>query len=182
MQDVMVDLETLGQVPGCAIMSIGAVAFCPATLEMAPEGFYSIVGRASCEEVFLFEQEDTKSWWQRQSADARVLLDYVEDPTKFVHVKRALELFNRFLEQYGPDVRVWGNGSDFDNAILASAYEAVKMKPYWKFWNNRCFRTIKNLAPEVKVTRLGVYHNALDDAKHQVRHLFSVLGATGIAL
>jgi DNA polymerase III epsilon subunit-like protein len=27
MRDVMVDLETLGTVPGCVILSIGAVAF-----------------------------------------------------------------------------------------------------------------------------------------------------------
>ena len=44
----------------------------------------------------------------------------------------------------------------------------------WDFWNNHYYRTLKGLAPLIKVQRGGVYHNALDDAKTQAAHALEV--------
>ena len=52
---------------------------------------------------------------------------------KELHI--ALQSLAVFL---GENAILWGNGSDFDNAILANAYRAIGQQQPWKFWNNRC--------------------------------------------
>lgn len=183
MRHIMHDLETLGTVPGCAILSIGAVAFDPLSGWVDPEGFYRVVFRPSCEEAFLSEDPDTLEWWSKQNAEARAVLEHVESLETSVPLDVALDEFNHYaFTQGGPDVRMWGNGADFDNAITAAAMDAVKKKPIWKFWNNRCYRTIKNLAPDLKLNRTGTYHNALDDARTQTTHLLSIASQRGFVL
>jgi hypothetical protein len=168
---VMCDLETLGRRPGCKLLSIGAVVF-------GPKG----LGAEFYEEVKINHQGDltadqsTIDWWNQQSPEARDRL-YGGQDTKPT-LRQALEKFNAWLEQLAmPDAKgnlelcLWGNGADFDNAILQVAYDKTTMEqPSWPFWNNRCYRTLKNLAPSVKLVRQGVYHNALDDAKSQAEH------------
>ncbi|MHB0978446.1 MAG: 3'-5' exoribonuclease domain-containing protein [Minisyncoccota bacterium] len=55
------------------------------------------------------------------------------------------------------------------------AYHALDMKQPWKFWNNRCYRTLKNMFPEVPFVRIGIAHDALDDAKSQAEHAVAIL-------
>lgn len=187
MRDVMVDLETLGTIPGFAILSIGAVAFDAEGLygpDEEPQGFYAVVHRPTCVEAFLTICPETEKWWARQGEKAQEVLEISLDPHGSLPLATALERFNIFLDKHGGRqyCRVWGNGSDFDNAGLACAYDAAKVRPGWSFWNNRCYRTFKNLAPQVTLEREGVYHNAFDDAVTQARHLVRILKETGLAL
>ncbi len=69
---------------------------------------------------------------------------------------------------------MWGNGSDFDNTLLEEAYRATGIKPPWRFTGNRCYRTVKNLFPDVWVDPVGTAHNALDDATYQANHLIAI--------
>ena len=73
-------------------------------------------------------------------------------------------------------VRLWGNGASFDNAILSTAYELCELETVqpWRFYNDRCYRTVKSLYPEVAMVRTGTYHNALDDAESQALHLLAM--------
>jgi hypothetical protein len=173
MKDIMVDLETLGNTPGCVILSIGAVAFDPVEGVLSPDGFYNVLNTADCMDHYLSKDEETEKWWGRQSEEARQVLRDAEDAKTSVPLKLGLENFNTFVRQYGGQrtVRVWGNGSDFDNAILAVAFKMAGIKPNWEFWNNRCYRTLKNHCPGPKLERVGTYHNALDDARSQAIHL-----------
>lgn len=174
MQDVMVDLETLGNSPGAAILSIGAVAFDPETGEIDDAGYYSVVDVNSCVCAGLRFDPDTLAWWKDQSEEARAVLKDAW-ASKAPTLKTALIGFNGYLRQHGgTGVRVWGNGSDFDNALLAVAYRAADVAPGWKFWNSRCFRTLKNLSPLTTFTRVGTYHNALDDARTQAAHALRI--------
>lgn len=174
MKDVMVDLETVGRRAGCGILSIGAVAFDPTTGELGPE-HYTVVKLASCEKFALHSDPDTLAWWEKQSPEAQKVLKQARAARGNKTLDKALMEFNKYLAQFGPKaVRVWGNGSDFDNAILINCYAATELTAGWDFWNNRCFRTLKNLAPSVKVERAGVYHNALDDAKTQALHALKI--------
>lgn len=171
MLDIMVDLETRGQRPGCAIVSFGAVAFCPKTGKMDPEGFYQVASRASNKKAKLHEDDGTMAWWAKQSPEARQAL--TESEAKGApSLEDGLNSLKLYMTSFGSprSIRVWGNGADFDNAILAVAYNAVGMQLPWEFWNNRCFRTLKNLAPHIKMERTGTYHNALDDARSQAEH------------
>lgn len=168
--NIMVDLETLGSTPGCSILSIGAVKF---DAEGLGSEYYRIIRHNSCPQ--LFEEDDTVAWWNRQAPEARKILDDVKGD-KAIPLQDALIGFNKFVKLSGIRwTTVWGNGSDFDNAILACAYRAAKVQPEWKFWNNRCYRTLKNLHGDVPFNRQGTYHNALDDAKSQAEHAVLIL-------
>src|SRR5574343_517200 len=94
MKDIMVDLETLGQCPGCSIISIGAVAFDRGGL--GPE-FYTPVNLISCREAGLHESLDTLAWW---SAEARAAV--VEAETTEVSLLGALVQLGIFLASVGP--------------------------------------------------------------------------------
>lgn len=80
---------------------------------------------------------------------------------------------NRVLE----NPLVWGCGSDFDNVILASAYRRCGIDLPWMWWDNRCYRTMKNQFKNcvAEPVRRGIKHNALDDAIHQASHLTLIL-------
>lgn len=201
MQHVMLDLETTGTAPGCAILSIGAVGFDPATGQTDAQwnnenevegGFYKVVSRADqrCYSA-LHENEETIKWWARQDPVARKVLqepvggpfDELENELEAMRAAGAalgalmlvdaLEELNSFLGQYRA-VKVWGNGADFDNAILAALYHATGVKQGWGAWNGRCYRTFKAQTPEIKLQRRGTYHNAVADAMCQAEHALEI--------
>lgn len=180
MQDVMVDLETLGQTPGCAIISIGAVAFDPvAGVVGGPDDrFYTAVSRADCARMGLIEDPRTLHWWDGQSEEARKAIASAEAAEAPLVFEALFRLWD-FLGRYGGEekVRVWGNGADFDNAILAAAAEAAGTALGWRFWNNRCYRTLKSLRPGIWLARTGEHHNALDDAVTQAEHACRLMAA-----
>lgn len=172
MEHVMIDLETLGRRAGCSILSIGAVAFDPKS--GLGQELYTVVSRESCKLAGLHEDPETLAWWEGQNEQAkRVLIE--ASAKQAVELTSALEQLTEYLSQFGrKKVKVWGNGSDFDNAILTACYAAVGQNIPWDFWNNRCYRTLKSLRPAVKLKRQGTYHNALDDAKSQALHLLDL--------
>lgn len=176
---VMVDLETLGKRAGCKILSIGAVEF---SADGLGRRLYTVVGQAGQES--LHTDASTLAWWDQQSAEAREVLDcHLSCDTS---LEEALMLLNAFLAPIGKGtVQVFGNGSDFDNAILYAAFAAAGMEQGWEFWNSRCFRTLKNLVPHVKAgVRTGA-HNALADAEFQAEHasrIFKLAKDSGVFL
>lgn len=170
MQDVMIDLETMGQGPDAAIVSLGAVEFDRGYQQLG-ESFYVAVDLKSSVQAGGVMDPDTVLWWLKQSSQAREAIG-----ASSVQVASALAAFSGWLRGRCDlrDVRIWGNGSDFDNVILANAYRRLAVPVPWKFWNNRCYRTWKNEHPEVLMTRSGTHHNALDDAISQAEHMLQV--------
>jgi exodeoxyribonuclease VIII len=167
MNDIMVDLETLGQTPGCIILSIGAVQFGPKGLG---KEFYAVINVADQKKAGLTTDPSTIEWWDKQSVQAREVLAQANNKKESIPLKTALDTFQLYLQECGNlrNIKIWGNGSDFDNAILAVAHKAANREIGWQFWNNRCFRTLKSMGSKAtQPERQGTYHNALDDAKHQ---------------
>lgn len=160
----MVDLETLDTTSWAVIRSIGACMFCRDGIVRT---FYQNVDAESCTSLGMSTSPDTLQWWSEQPAEARVALD-----KDCVPLKDALVRFN---EWYGRTSRpTWGNGADFDNAILQSAFKCVGVECPWKFWDNRCLRTARSLFPKETNEFVGTKHNALDDAVHQARRLIEM--------
>jgi len=159
LHDAMIDIETLGTKPGCAILSIGAVMFGPDGLG---ETFYAPVLPQSCSDVGLTIDIGTVTWWMRQSDAARK----AAFPDDAVPLPCALaDFFDWFLTQKAK--RPWCHGAMFDVPILDAAFKACGMAPPWEFWNVRDTRTLYDLAG-VKIDRSNyTHHNALDDAKAQ---------------
>lgn len=163
MKHVMLDLETFGTKPGSVIRSIGAVAF---ELDGRMESdFYFNIDHQSCRAAGLVVDPVTEKWWSQQSAEAQAALQQNLWPLVYV-----VETFSAWFKARHA-VTVWAQGSNFDPAMWESAAAAVKQTVPWKFYNVRDTRTaydIGNFNP-ASVKREGTYHNALDDAKHQVR-------------
>lgn len=170
---VMVDLETMGTVPGCAILSIGAVEFNVETGKLGKE-FYQVVNLQSCLDAGLHVNEDTKAWWGKQSAEAQKVVKKASGMRGNKTIAYSLMLFNDYLDEF-KDPQVYGNGADFDNPILAVAYLKAGIEQGWKPYQGRCYRTLKSeVAPHIKLVRQGVHHNALADAKSQAEHAIKI--------
>ena len=161
---VMVDIETMGNGPLSAIVAIGAVRF---TETGIVDEFTINVDLRSSIASGMECDPDTILWWLKQDDHARASIC-----EKGVSLGCALEAFANWI---GSHAEVWGNGADFDNVILATAYRLCGMKQPWHYTANRCYRTVKNLRPDVEMDRTGVAHNALDDARSQALHLIECL-------
>lgn len=161
-EDVMLDLETLATTPNAVIISVGAVYF---SKEKLGGTFYAVLDPEDQQANGRVISPDTMAWWAKQSPEARKVFD--EEPTP---TAKALADFADFLGNR--NVKVWGNGADFDCVLLGSLYEAFGMRKPWSFTNNRCFRTLKNISqPRTNLPpRRSTHHNALDDAIYQAEH------------
>lgn len=168
---VMLDLETLGTGANSAIISIGACRFDPDSQQIHCT-FHAVICRKSVLELGCTEDESTLRWWSNQSMEARQASFDHPSPS---HVLDVLQAFKAWMDASST---VWGNGSDFDNAMLAELYRKANLPLPWKFWNNRCYRTMKNQFPEVSMVRHGTHHNALDDAISQAKHLMKIVART----
>lgn len=172
MKDVMIDLETVGRRAGCGILSIGAVFFDPDAGVLGPE-LYTVVKLSSCEKVGLHIDPETMAWWEKQNSEAQKVLTQARAARGNKTLDKALLELNTYIAQF-TGVRVWGNGADFDNAILINCYAATGVKQGWGPYNGRCYRTLKSFAPDIKMERAGTHHNALDDAKNQAAHALKI--------
>ena len=177
MLDIMLDLETMGTGPQAAIVAIGAVEF---DLEkgILGEEFYETVYLSSSVSCGGIIDADTVLWWMQQSEKARSMFCNTEN----IDIITALYEFTSWLQKCGDvdKVRLWGCGAAFDNVILASAYRNAAIPVPWKFFNDRCYRTIKSLFPSIKMQRTGTHHNAVDDAKSQAHHLIRINEKIGL--
>lgn len=165
--NLMLDLETLGLTGGCAVISMAAVPFAS---NCAVESFYEKVSPGSCIKNGLTTDDRTVAWWKNQSKEA---YDEAFSGTKSILV--VLAEFSNYLSHLPASTRIWGNGADFDNVILAAAYDALGIKTPWKYTNNRCYRTLKNLAPQIPYTPPAIKHNAYQDAAAQAEHAARIL-------
>lgn len=169
--DVMLDLETMGNSPNAAIVAIGAVEFDPATRSLGRR-FYRGVSLETSVRGGGQMDASTVMWWLRQSDEARKDICGDGQPLQQVLVE-----FSTWLATLAEDVKVWGNGAAFDNVILAQAYRHADLTIPWPHWNDRCYRTMKAMRPDVKMERVGVHHNAINDAESQALHLMAILAA-----
>lgn len=162
---VMIDLETLGNKPGSVIVAIGAVKFGSGEITSS---FYERVDAESCVQLGLRLDAATVMWWLKQSDAARK-----EITRPGGKLSEVLMRFSSWVNDL--DAEVWGNGASFDNVLLSDAYDRAQLPRPWKYYNDRCYRTVKNLRPEVPIMRGGTHHNALDDAKSQAKHLMAMI-------
>lgn len=171
MQDVMLDLETMGNCPNAAIVAVGAIEFDAATNTLGQQFYRGVSLETAVAEGGVIDAS-TVMWWLRQSDEARK--DICGDG---LPLRQVLSEFSTWLASLGEGVKVWGNGAAFDNVILSQAYRRAGMPVPWPHWNDRCYRTVKAMRPDVKMERTGTHHNAIDDATSQATHLMALLTA-----
>lgn len=164
---------------------------CPAALKIPihPAVFHvPAISRASCLAAGLVEDPATLEWWESQLRREAYPAPYIagnsilDETSASVAIGDALHQFAFWLQQVSPlakDLLVYGNGADFDLPILAEAYRRCGLRTPWLPYSGRCYRTLKNLRPEVKLVRTGAHHNALDDARSQAEHAVRLLNELG---
>lgn len=170
MNDIMLDLETMGTAANAPIVGIGAVRFNPKSEEIG-DTFYTLIDLESSVNAGGVMSASTVLWWMQQSDAARNEICNPDIVRFTIH-----EALLKFSDWVKLDDKIWGNGVDFDNVILSATYKQCGIKQPWQFWNNRCYRTVKSLRPNIKLEREGVHHNCLDDAISQAKHLQKLLG------
>jgi hypothetical protein len=176
--DVMTDLETTDTSPNAAIAAIGAVVFDRQSGQLGSSIYIGVDINTSVNDGGIISA-DTFKWWMMQSAEAR------QSFAGTTHIHAALHQFASWLAlqcSSGEEVRIWGNGADFDMVVLGQSYKRAGLPPPWKFWNVRCFRTLKAEHPTITMERAGTHHNALDDAITQAKHVLRIDQETRIEL
>lgn len=171
--DCMIDIECAGLPPNGALLSIGGVFFDLHTSTLGPT-FSQVVHLGSAVADGGVIDPGTFMWWLGQSDAARKAVRYGGR-----HVHTVLDEFSAWIaETCRPaDVRVYGNGANFDITILEGAYQRAGKKVPWHWTNTRCFRTLRNQYPQVEYNpgdKGDDAHNALADAIFQAKHLLKI--------
>lgn len=179
MKRIMVDLETLGLSPGCIILSLGACTFDTDTGEVGEDVFYQVINRDSCLQSGLRTERAALKWWEDQSVAARAVLHESINQDTSSPLAIVLGNFNLWIKRLQTEedelVEIWGNGSDFDNAILQHTYRLLELPTPYTGYNARCYRTLKSIVPSIKLIRQGTLHNAIDDAMSQAEHTVTII-------
>lgn len=170
-----IDLETLGNTTNAAITQIGVALF-----ELETGDIHSqkniLVGWRGEGHV----NASTLAWWFRQGDEARArMAESLEHPSTLSGALSQL----RSLTDWSTVEGVWGNGATFDVTILDSAYQRDGGESPWPFYAARDMRTIVDLAEKLRgfdkksIERIGVHHEAADDAAHQARVISAAYAA-----
>ena len=160
----MIDIETLGQVPGSAILSIGAY-----NLETEAT-FYLDIDLSSNFAAKMSVDAATIQWWFKQKPEAQAVFN----SKAAVTLPEALQRLADFLPE-AKELYVWGNGCNFDIVLLEVAFRRCNIPVPWKYTNIRDHRTAVGLYPGIKKPKNTLAHNALADAVAQGQHLKLIL-------
>jgi exodeoxyribonuclease VIII len=179
LKHIMLDLETLGTSPYSTIIMIGACVFDPCAIvqsAVVTDRFEVAIDPA--QSAGLRMDATTVLWWMDAGRDEarKVWLGKPKVP-----LREALDGFADWLMSHkASGVRIWGNGSDFDNALLHQAYEVAQRDAPWSFRHNRCFRTLRSLLALEEGHYLGTAHTALADAENQAIRANQIIRKLGI--
>lgn len=172
MNDVMIDIETMGTKTTAPIVSIAAVMFDIRT-ESFGEQFVKHIHLATAMRHGAIPEASTIMWWMRQGDEVRrPIWNGGEDIRE---VLRDLAIWMHL--QGGDALRPWGNSARFDLGILEAAFQRASMPVPWRWSNERCFRTVRNLNPQVPYDpeeKGDGAHDPLVDCKFQIEHLFKI--------
>ncbi|MDR0250539.1 MAG: 3'-5' exoribonuclease [Burkholderiales bacterium] len=166
----VVDIETLGVRDDAIIASVGI-----AIVEngRAREGFYAI---ADIGQTGRTEDDATLDWWDNKAPGAAFSEIFGSSTQKLEDILRDVD---RFINTFS-HAPIWGNGSDFDNRILAHAFAQHGLR--WPYWRNACLRTLRNLVggERFKPTGERTPHIAINDALTEAEELIYLLGRISV--
>lgn len=169
---LMIDIETTGQNPGCKVLSLGAYGF---NRLGNPVEFYVRFDAAKMDADGLTDEHATmEDFCAKQSREAfEEAFSGKTEPAKGIGEFKHWFISN-FSTDYKDSFRVWACGLDFDFPILKHFFKNYGYALPWQFWTQYDYRTIKNIFARIKADECNVAkHTALEDAKAQMRGLQS---------
>lgn len=170
MKQLMIDLETMGVAPSAVILSLGAVLFDKSGVLEEKSYTFDFVEQ---QRMGRTVDPNTMLWWMEQGDAARSIIS--RSVKAGSSIKNFAIEFSAWVKNQG-DLEVWSNGASFDVVLLEHLFYQLRMPVPWKFWNIRCYRTLKAFHPiERNQIREGVKHDALCDARFQAKCVISHL-------
>lgn len=164
MNDLMIDLETLGTDPNTPVISIGAIFFDIASKTLGGS-FYMALDINEQIARGRKPTGDTLKWWLQQADAAKKVFHEKAKP-----VPEVLNLFNQWFKATNPKANAWGNGSTFDISIMEDMFKDYKLDKPWSHNKVMDLRTFRRFcAKGASVKKEGTDHNALDDAISQAK-------------
>lgn len=166
--DVMVDIETTGTCHNAGILTIGAMILQP---QVGIDRFFYIkLDPKHIEREGFIIQRHVMEWWDKQRKDVKdEAFSGLELPTV------AFTSFAQWLNNIPEEYNIWGNAPSFDCSILKDYFDKLGIPCPWKYWNEMCYRTVKNMFPGIKIQKGNDAHSAIVDAHNQGRHLQEIL-------
>lgn len=173
MIQVMIDIETLGTLPGSVVFAIGAVVLENNRESALHPPFYSLINPQSAQKHGMTTDMSTLEWWFKQPVEAREQL-----MKAFAQGATVEAAVTRLQEWYGglpAPAAVWCKGASFDFPHLKVFFRAAGQFTPWHYQQERCYRTLMALYPGIKAAAPVVGHHALHDARAQGEHLARLL-------
>ena len=171
--DCMLDLESLGTRPDCAILTLGAIKFDPYNLDKFGDGIYFRIDVDEQLALGREVQEDTLEWWMRQAEDVR---EEALGESDRISLTSMYQQLNRFLVGVN---NIWCQGPAFDIVILENIYRQMSWPTPWQFWQIRDSRTLFGVHGDPREKNKVGLHNALEDCVSQataVQQIYHKLG------
>ncbi len=175
MQDLMIDIESLGTDVDAPVVAIGAVYFDLENKKIGDTFYMALDVADQIDSRKRFASAATIKWWLSQTDAAKIVFKEQAQPTKQV-----LELFAKWIlthagskAQSTKKCFPFGNGAGFDVVLLETLFRDYGVQVPWLFYNVQDLRTFKRfIGKGAKIEKLGTEHNALDDAISQVSYMF----------
>ena len=178
---VILDIETLGSVNNCVVLSVGMVAVDSTedyTIEeLIENGYYAKLDVKSQVDAGRKIYKDTLEWWDQQGEAAKHILT---PSPKDMHWSKLRKNMISWLGEQGVDtytVKAYSRGSHFDFGILHDLFRitgnASADELPWRFWNIHDSKTVVLTLLDKDSWELGVepegfiHHNALHDAARE---------------
>lgn len=189
--DIMLDLETLGTKPGCAVLSIGAKVFDPygdnstATVPpmvSPPVSFYRNIDLFSSLMLGLTIDPATVDWWRTKDPEAQgaFISGPVLPKAAIIHFNEWIVSAGKMYSQRDKILNVWAKSPGFDCHVLEFIADRVGARMEWhddeRKQGFRRFRDVRTAIAmsgidEGAITAKGTgrtQHNALDDCDVQI--------------
>ena len=163
MADIMLDLESLGTRPDCAILTLGAIKFNPYVLDSFGDSLYLRIDVDEQLALGREVQEDTLTWWSNQAEDVREEALGEGNRVSLTEMYRQL---NRFCVGA---TNIWCQGPAFDIVILENIYRQMGWPTPWQFWQIRESRTLFGVHGDPREKNKAGLHNALEDCVSQAQ-------------
>jgi hypothetical protein len=166
----MIDIETLGTLPGSVITQLGLAKF------SEEHGIQVIISQhielKSCLDAGLVIDQSSLHWRFKEN------LPFYTHSKTVVPLKAALGKFFSYIEK---DELTWADPVNFDLPLLEVAAARVGLQVPWHRQNTRDARSFPFYSKS-ELKRETAPHDAADDAIHQARCLVAAMGSLRGAL
>lgn len=178
---IVLDIETLGNFYGAAIIDVGAAAFVchDDKADKFPDDrlwtFSRAVNLEQSQRLGFEAAEFNTRWWQCHFPDTlAAILEEGNRDAKYSSPASVLNAFNAWVKQLPRCSRkfFWGNGPEYDMVLMSAYYRLLHIQPPWNFMELASMRSLKALCHDFAPGFVNeTPHRGMTDAVHEAKSL-----------